>query len=279
MVAGVSAGRGTAGSRGAGTAVGRARRTGRAGVPTLRHERSLLREGHAVVAGMDEVGRGALAGPVSVGVVLVTEATRTAPAGVKDSKLLSPAVREALVPRLRRWATASAVGHAQAWEIDAYGIIPALRLAGRRALAALPTMPDVVLLDGSHNWLAARVIELPEAPSVEDAEGVLFDVPPVVLASGAPPREPAPEIVLAGEPRVTTMVKADLRCAAVAAASVLAKVERDALMVELAATHPHFGWHENKGYAAPDHVAALREHGPCQWHRRSWNIKACAPTG
>ena len=78
------------------------------GVPTLREERRLLREGHLLVAGMDEVGRGALAGPVTVGVVVVDAGVRTAPTGVKDSKLLAPAVREALVPKVRRWAPAHA---------------------------------------------------------------------------------------------------------------------------------------------------------------------------
>jgi ribonuclease HII len=73
------------------------------------------------------------------------------------------------------------------------------------------------------------------------------------------------------------MVKADLRCASVAAASVLAKVERDALMVDLAAEHPVYGWHDNKGYSAPEHLAALRAHGPCERHRRSWHVKACVP--
>src|SRR3954452_17351365 len=92
----------------------------RAGVPTLREERRLLRSGHALVAGMDEVGRGALAGPVSVGVVVLDATVRTAPAGVRDSKLLTAAAREALVPKLRRWAPAHAVGHAEPDEIDRY---------------------------------------------------------------------------------------------------------------------------------------------------------------
>src|SRR5512140_2192453 len=120
----------------------------RSHVPTLRHERALLREGHLLVAGMDEVGRGALAGPVSVGVVVVDASVRTAPAGVRDSKLLTPAAREALVPRLRRWAVTWAVGHAEPDEIDRHGIIGALRLAARRALATLPDVPTCVLLDG-----------------------------------------------------------------------------------------------------------------------------------
>ncbi len=225
--------------------------TARSRVPTLRHERALLRQGHRLLAGMDEVGRGALAGPVSVGVVVIDERTRTAPAGVRDSKLLTPAARAALVPRLRRWAVSYAVGHAAPEEIDAYGIIAALRLAGRRALAALPDLPDVVLLDGSHDWLS---------PPAQEG---LFDVRPT----------PTP-VALGAEPQVTTMIKADLRCAAVAAASVLAKVERDTMMVALSRQHPGFGWHENKGYSAPEHLEALRALGPCTQHRRSWNVKA-----
>ena len=96
--------------------------------PTLRAERALLRCGHRLVAGVDEVGRGALAGPVSVGVVVVDETVRTVPAGTRDSKLLRPAARAALVPRIRRWAVASGVGHASPAEIDAVGILAALRL-------------------------------------------------------------------------------------------------------------------------------------------------------
>ena len=101
--------------------------------PTLRHERALLGNGARLVAGMDEVGRGALAGPVSVGVVVVDAATRTAPQGLTDSKLLTAAARESLVPQVRRWGVAWAVGHAGPAEIDAHGIVAALRLAGRRA--------------------------------------------------------------------------------------------------------------------------------------------------
>ena len=75
---------------------------------------------------------------------------------------------------------------------------------------------------------------------------------------------------------VTTRVKADLSCASVAAASVLAKVERDAIMAGLAGEHPHYGWTHNKGYASPDHLDALRVHGPCDQHRRSWNLPESA---
>lgn len=212
-------------------------------VPTLRHEREALRGGHALVAGVDEVGRGALAGPVSVGVVVVDLATRSAPVGLRDSKLLAPAVREALVPKLRRWAPASAVGHASAAEVDALGILRALRLAGSRALHALPQLPGAVLLDGDYDWLRRP--------------------PPPPEGSCAP---------LPGSVEVSTLVKGDLRCAAIAAASVLAKVERDGLMAELDAEHPGYGWAGNKGYSAPGHLAALRELGPSDQHRRSWRL-------
>lgn len=218
-------------------------------MPTLRVERSLQRQGYPLLAGMDEVGRGALAGPVTVGVVLIDEACRTAPQGVRDSKLLTPDAREHLVPRIRRWARAHAVGHASAAEIDEIGIIAALRLAGVRALSALPIVPDLVVLDGNHDWLTAP-----------DQVGLLSLLE-------------APDSLSGRTPPVTTMIKADLRCSSVAAASVLAKVERDALMVGLGGEHPAYRWEVNKGYAAPEHLAALERHGPCDLHRRSWRLR------
>lgn len=230
----------------------RARRTP-SGRPSLRVERTLQREGYAVLVGMDEVGRGALAGPVSVGVVAIDPACRTAPQGVKDSKLLAPAARERLVPRIRRWALGHGVGHAWPEEIDAVGIMRALRLAGQRALAQLGEVrPDLVLLDGNHDWLTE-----PERVGLLG----LLDGP-----------EPPP---------VRTMIKADLRCSSVAAASVLAKVERDGLMVQAAtrAEHTAYLWDQNKGYAAPEHQEALRRLGPSEWHRRSWNIVAGQAAG
>lgn len=211
---------------------------------------------------MDEVGRGALAGPVTVGVVVVDLESPTAPAGVRDSKLLVPAAREALVPRLRRWARAYAIGHAEPEEVDAYGIIAALRLAGRRALASLGAVPSCVLLDGNHDWLTGR-----PAPELLAEEAALFP-----LEMAAPLRIPAPPVELPVQPVVHTMIKADLRCAAVAAASVLAKVERDRIMVERARYFPGYGWEENKGYSAPEHSSALRRLGPCVQHRRTWSL-------
>ncbi|MBT0769805.1 ribonuclease HII [Kineosporia sp. J2-2] len=237
--------------------------------PTLREERKLLREGHQFVAGIDEVGRGALAGPVTVGVVVVDLDTKSAPTGVRDSKLLAPAVREKLVPRLRRWAPMSAVGHASSEEIDEIGIISALRLAAARAFATLEVRPDCALLDGSHDWLSVPADPIEEAPQGTS----LFDFDEAPVAVGHPlsfiDGVPIASIVPA---RVVTQVKADLRCAAVAAASVLAKVERDGLMVDLAGDHPGYGWELNKGYSAPDHLAALRRLGPSRLHRLSWNI-------
>jgi len=215
--------------------------------PSLRFERALQREGHRLLAGMDEVGRGALAGPVSVGVVVIDDVCRSAPVGVKDSKLLSHQMRERMVPKIRRWATAHAVGHASPGEIDRFGIMVALRLAGTRALAALPVIPDLVILDGNHDWLTD--------PERVGLLGLLEDG--VRIAPCVP---------------VRTMVKADLFCSSVAAASVLAKVERDAMMVALAVEVPEYAWQLNKGYSAPEHFAALQAHGPSVHHRRSWRL-------
>lgn len=210
---------------------------------SLRVERQLLAGGATLVCGVDEVGRGALGGPVSVGMVVVDATVRRSLTGVRDSKLLTPRARTELVPRIQRWAVAHAVGHASAAEIDEAGIIVALRRAGLRALAALPVTPDAILLDGKHDWLT---------PPPQEG---LFDEP---IDVSVPP--------------VTMRIKADLTCASVAAASVLAKVERDAIMVDLGERHPRYGWAGNKGYASPDHIVALQDEGPCAEHRRSWRL-------
>ncbi|GII99375.1 RNase HII [Sediminihabitans luteus] len=220
--------------------------------PDLRHETALLGSGARLVAGMDEVGRGALAGPVSVGVVVVDAATGVCPDGLTDSKLLTAARRDALVEPTRGWCVAWAVGHAGPAEIDAHGIVAALRLAGRRALAQVRRRVgdvDVVLLDGSHDWLTR--------PATFD----LFEA-----VARDPEAEDGPE------PAVRTLVKADLQCASVAGASVLAKCERDALLTGLAHQYPQYGWEQNKGYASAAHTAALRLHGATPQHRRSWRL-------
>ncbi len=214
--------------------------------PTLRFERRLLRErGLTHLACADEVGRGALAGPVTIGVVVLTVHTRSAPQGVKDSKLLAPAVRERLAPRVRRWAAGHAVGHASAAEIDRHGITAALRLAGHRALAALDVVPDLVLLDGNHDYLTASG----QFALLDPSAGLLETVPPVL-----------------------TRIKGDLLCAGVAAASILAKTERDAILADLDTEHPGYGWAGNKGYSAPEHTSALAQLGPSAQHRRSWSL-------
>jgi ribonuclease HII len=202
--------------------------------PDLRTEKSLMRGGVSRLAAMDEVGRGSLAGPVSIGVVVVTPAIGRVPPGLRDSKLLTPAARTALLPPIRRWVREFAVGHASSVEIDEVGIIGGLRLAALRALAQLDTV-DAVLLDGNYNYLLGST-----------------DLP------------------------VHTRIKGDMTCAGVSAASVLAKTERDAMMVDLDPAHPPYGFAVNKGYSTPEHIGALREHGPSAAHRRSWRLPGCA---
>lgn len=223
-------------------------------VPTLDLERELLGDGVLRVAGMDEVGRGALAGPVSVGVVVVDATTVVCPPGVRDSKLLTPAARRRVVGPITSWCRSGAVGHASPQEIDDLGIIGALRAAGLRALAAVSAavgQVDVVVLDGVHDWLSGEAL-------------TLFEEPATGMTAGLP--------VLGGPPRVVTRAKADRDCASVAAASVLAKCERDALMEAHAADHPGYGWERNKGYGSPAHREALRREGITPLHRRSWRL-------
>lgn len=215
--------------------------------PSLRHEKSLLRQGHHLIAGCDEVGRGALGGPVSVGFAVVDAETRRVPKGLADSKMLTPERREALVPAIRRWSRAHSVGHASAAEIDAFGLMRAMRLAALRALVVLPVSPDVIVLDGNHDYLSPR-----------EEQGELFAVEP-----------DWPEVDI---PNVSILIKADMYCASVSAASVLAKTSRDALMVQMSEDYPQFGWANNKGYASPEHMDQLAELGPCEQHRRSWRL-------
>lgn len=209
---------------------------GRSGVPTLRTERKLLAEGATVVLACDEVGRGALAGPVTVGLVLIDANVRRIPAGLRDSKLLSEPRREALAPAAARWVRGWAVGEASADEIDRLGIMACLGLAGARAFAALTAIDEVatdapLLLDGNHDWLSASIER---------------------------------------RARVITRIKADRDCAAVAAASVLAKVHRDRGMRAAHGETPLYFWDENKGYSTRAHVEALAEHGPHALHRTTW---------
>lgn len=231
-------------------------------------ERAMLRAGAHRVCGMDEVGRGALAGPVAVGVVVVDSSTSTAPRGLRDSKLLRPALRESLVPRLRSWCFESAVGYSDAAEIDEFGLITALGLAGLRALNQVGPV-DHIILDGNHNWLAPAhrlsgqsqewLGQSHEASRIPSSR----PIPPGLVSSQSCKPTPVP---------VTTIIGGDRSCSSVAAASVLAKVDRDALLIDLDGVFPGYGWDANKGYATPQHTQAIRERGPCEQHRRSWNL-------
>ncbi|WP_066519759.1 ribonuclease HII [Curtobacterium ammoniigenes] len=203
--------------------------------PTLRWEREQFELGRSTVIGCDEVGRGAIAGPVAVGVAAITTSVRRMPAGLADSKLLSPDRRERLVPMIRRWCV-SAVGLADAAYIDEFGIVAALGLAGSRAVTGLRTLgvdiqSAVVLLDGSFDWLS-RALDDP------------IDV--------------------------QVRIKADRDCASVSAASVVAKVHRDALMVAAHDDAPHYAWEANKGYGSRAHYSAIAEYGVHGLHRRTW---------
>lgn len=218
---------------------------------SLGYESALWDAGARVVVGIDEVGRGALAGPVSVGLVAVSRCDSW-PDGLADSKQLTARAREALMAPLAGFGVGRAVGHASAAEIDEAGIIGALRLAGVRGLAALASkgiVADAVLLDGTHDWLTAPPADLFAADADDSAT-----------------------------PPVTMVVKGDGLCASIAAASVIAKVERDALMRAAHAEHPHFGWDGNKGYGAAAHLDAIREHGPSDWHRVSWKLPEREPS-
>lgn len=209
--------------------------------PTLSTELAYFAEGAPIVIGVDEVGRGAIAGPVAVGVHAVVAGTGTFPEGLRDSKLLSEKRREALAPLVAEWGP-GAVGYATAAEIDARGISWALGEAARRALLTLHTAgvavtDALVLLDGSHDWLSP---------------------------------------VLKRPLTVHTMVGADRACASVAAASVRAKTARDELMREAHGQFSQYGWDRNKGYGAPAHYAGISEHGLTPLHRVSW-VKQARP--
>ena len=210
----------------------------------LVHERALLERGEIVV-GIDEVGRGALAGPMVLGAVVLTRAS-PAPESLNDSKLLTPRQREALVVPLEQWAADWSLGSVSAREIDSWGLRLALAVAATRALDALRIRPSVALIDGSFNLLRAP-------------QNVRFDVePPPVLSYHSMP--------------ATTLVKGDQRCATIAAASVLAKVHRDRIMVELSRHFSDYDWSSNKGYGAKVHMDAIRRLGQTTHHRHSWRL-------
>jgi ribonuclease HII len=209
--------------------------------PDLKEERRLRSEGHDVVAGLDEVGRGAWAGPLTVGVAIVRPRVqmRSMPPWLRDSKMLSEARREDIFEAVGRWCQAWAVGHATPLECDEWGMTEALRVAARRALDGLDGAPGALLVDGP-----VDLLRHPEEPF----EGV-----------------------------VRPIVDGDAKCASVAAASVLAKVTRDRMMRQEADHYPAYCFEHNKGYPSPLHKTALRGYGPSAIHRRSWAFMGNLP--
>lgn len=197
-------------------------------------ERALQRRGFALVAGADEAGRGACAGPLVVAAAILPAGRRGEVPGLADSKLLSAQARERVYEEVVRRALAYAVVVIPAREVDVRGLHVCNLDGMRRALAALDPAPDYVLTDGF---------------SVDG-----LGVPGLAVWKG------------------------DRVAACVAAASVLAKVTRDRIMVDLAREYPDYGFAEHKGYVTEEHSLALKEHGPCPQHRLSYaNVAAAAP--
>ena len=187
-------------------------------------ERELHAEGVGLICGVDEAGRGPLAGPVcAAAVILPPEAELP---GLNDSKKLSEKKREQLFPEIQRLALAWSVAFASVEEIEERNILGATMLAMNRAISGLSLRPELALIDGNRN----REIQVPSR----------------------------------------CVVHGDARCASIAAASILAKVSRDRLMVELAREYPQYGFDRHKGYGTKAHYAALREYGPCPAHRPSF---------
>ena len=177
-----------------------------------------------LIAGVDEAGRGPLAGPVVAAAVILDELAPIK--GLKDSKVLTERARERLFDEIRAKALCCSIAQASVEEIDRLNILQATMLAMRRAVDGLRLRPHKVLVDGNR----------------------------------------LPELTMAAE----AIVKGDAKVRAISAASILAKVYRDRLCLELHAQHPQYGFDGHKGYPTPAHLAALREHGACAEHRRSF---------
>jgi ribonuclease HII len=227
--------------------------------PDLREERRLRREGHEWVAGLDEVGRGAWAGPLTVGVAVVRPRVqlRSVPAWLRDSKMLSEARREEIFGAVGKWCEAWSVGHATPRECDEWGMTEALRVAARRALAGLGQQPDALLVDGPVNLLRQGQPHQPPQP-------------PQSPQSSQPEQPPQQVDLPPFDGVVRPIVDGDARCVSVAAASVLAKVVRDRIMRDEADHFPAYAFERNKGYPSLVHQTALRGYGPSAIHRRSW---------
>jgi ribonuclease HII len=188
-------------------------------------EREARRAGYALVAGVDEAGRGSLAGPVVAAAVIFEREIRIP--GLDDSKKLAPSSRAALASEIRERALAWSVAAASVQEIDRINILHAARAAMRRAVEGLSVVPSLVLVDGGSG------LNLPMAQRV--------------------------------------IVDGDAHVACIAAASILAKVERDRIMTALDGLYPGYGFASHKGYACAEHFAAIRRLGPSPEHRRSFS--------
>ncbi|HEY1729032.1 MAG TPA: ribonuclease HII [Candidatus Baltobacteraceae bacterium] len=189
-----------------------------------RYEETLREQGFRLIGGIDEVGRGPLAGPVVAACVVTDGPLRLR--HLNDSKQVPAEFRADLADEIKAKVVAWAIGEASVAEIDRINIYWASVLAMERALAALAIVPEYLITDA------------------------------VRIRSWTGKQEP--------------MIKADATCASVAAASVIAKVYRDALLAQLDPLFPEYGFAENKGYATPYHIEALKSHGPCSMHRRNW---------
>lgn len=275
--------------------------------PTLDLERSLAAQGYDLITGFDEVGRGALAGPVMVGCAAIWArdlepldgddavelSGRTylgVPDGVADSKMLTEHRREAIFDELRDWCAAYAVGQASNAEIDEWGITYALGVAALRALSQVERELGLRLGGG----LAARkasmesageIVEGRPGDSVGESVGNcgesvralpkvagILDGPSDYITKALNTFD-APDVPIPAD--ITTKVKGDQHCATVATAAVIAKVTRDRLMVDLAQSNPCYAayeWAHNKGYGSAAHRTAIAEHGPTPLHRVSWHL-------
>jgi ribonuclease HII len=198
-------------------------------------EEQTYARGYKRIAGLDEVGRGPLAGPV-VAAAVVFRRGFSHP-DIKDSKLLSASQREKLVPIIRRQAMGWGIGVVEVEEIDRINILNASLQAMVQALAELRPPPDCLLIDGN------RMIP-----------GKLFDGKEAFRV----------------RPHQKTIIKGDQLCVSIAAASIIAKVTRDALMVKLDEQYPEYGFARHKGYSSVAHLEALRRYGPSPVHRRSF---------